>query len=51
MASESTVERSLEFIAQTHPRIFLLENVVDLSTIDVGAFFAAVLERLREGGF
>ena len=46
MASESTLERSLEFIAQTHPRVFLLENVVGLSTISGGAFFAAVLERL-----
>ena len=28
----------------------MLENVVGLSTIGVGAFFAAMLERLREGG-
>jgi site-specific DNA-cytosine methylase len=50
VASESTLERSLDFIGQTHPKVFLLENVVGLSTIEGGAFFAAMLERLREGG-
>ena len=50
VASESTLERSLEFIAQTHPKVFLLENVVGLCTLDGGKVLTAMLERLQEGG-